>query len=484
MYKEVIYKGYLYEFVNDSENNKQTQEIFFRLINFDNNYYFAEEISTGCIFPIYDRIDNCNYQEFSLSIISDHSYYVEFPILKNINSNIFGYQLKENIDLYGNISIPSIEEINSYLEKSYKNQLLKSGIRALEAKNKYLCSIETIKERIHILKQIAKIIQKPKEQSKSKKNKYKPVVRTKSVEEVGYDLSTDDKLGNLVGREEIIKQIIKSIIIEQQSVLLIGESGAGKTAIAKQLALYIRDGESEWLEGKMIFSLSTSQLIAGAKYRGIFEEKLTNFIEFCKENKGKIIVFIDEVHNLYGLGRSIDDSLDAMNILKPHLTNGDITIIGATTKDEYQKYLMNDPAFLTRFEVVPVPLPDKQMNIEIIFVYIQELEKKYQIKLDLNEIDKYKLANYIVEITDTKKQRAIEDIKVTNPTLAKKIIQNAFSEALYQKRCVVTLDDVRIAILECNKLSLSTRKENAQQLKTKFSQQQKKSNILRLYKQN
>lgn len=484
MNKEAIYKGYLYEYVNKSETNKKKYEIIFRLINLDNNYYFAEEISTGCVFPIYDKVENGLYQTFSLSIMSKHCYYVNFPIFTNINNTVLGYQLQENIDLGVEISIPSIEEINCYLDKTSRNDLWKNEIKILEAQNSYFCELKVIKERIQISKHVNQIVNNQKSQSQDKKRKYKQVVKTKTIEEVGYDLSTDNNLTSLVGREDIIKQIIKSIIIEEQSVILVGESGAGKTAIAKQLALYIRDGNYEWLEGKLIFSLSTSQLISGAKYRGDFEQRLINFINFCKENKGKVIVFIDEIHNLYGLGRSIEDSLDAMNILKPHLTNGDITIIGATTKDEYQKYMMNDPAFLTRFNVVDVPLPNKQMNIEIIFLYIKKLENKYQTKLDLNDIDKYKLAEYIIEITDTKKQRAISDIKITNPTLAKKIIKDAFSEARYCKREVVTLDDIRLAILECNKLSLTTRKENAYQLKAKFNQQKSKSTILKLYKHN
>lgn len=486
MDQNIIYKGHLYQYTSDNEPNNEKQEIYFRLINVSNNYYFAEEISTGCIFPIYNQLDNNLYHSFSLSLISNNSFYIDFPIIKNINNNAFGCYLKQNIDLTNDITIPSIEEINGYLDKTSKNEIWKNELKQLEAQTEYLSNFPLIKDRIRISKEITSIntksqIKKTRPETR-KPYQYKPVVKTKQIQEIGYDLSTDDKLSLLVGREDITKQVIKSIALESQSVLLVGESGAGKTAIAKQLALYIRENESDWLKGKMIFSLSTSQLISGAKYRGIFEERLTRFIDFCKENKGKIIVFIDEIHNLYGLGRSIEESLDAMNILKPHLTNGDITIIGATTKDEYQKYLTNDPAFLTRFDVIDVPLPDKKMNVEIIFSYLKELEDKYQVKLDLNEIDRYRLAEYIVEITDKKRQKVVGDIQITNPTLSKKIIKSAFGEARYHKRDIVTIEDIQIAIIECNKLSVATRKENAHNLRAKFNETTKKNNILKLYK--
>lgn len=488
MVQNIIYKGYLYQYTIDAESNNQKQEIYFRLINIENNYYFAEEISTGCIFPIYNQLDNGMYHSFSLSVLSNNSSYINFPIIKNVNNNAFGCNLKQNLDLSDDITIPSIEEINSYLDKTSKNDTWKNELKKIEAKTEYLSNLPLIKDRIRISKEITRINTKTQRKTEKtevrKPYQYKPAIKTKQIEEIGYDLSIDDKLSTLIGREDIIKQIIKSTVLESESVLLVGESGAGKTAIAKQLALYIRDNKSDWLKGKMIFSLSTSQLISGAKYRGIFEERLTRFINFCKENKGKIIVFIDEIHNLYGLGRSIDESLDAMNILKPHLTNGDITIIGATTKDEYQKYMINDPAFLRRFEVIDVPLADQKMNVEIIFSYIKELEEKYQVKLDLNEMDRYRLAEYIVEITDKKRQRAVGDIQVTNPTLAKKIIKSAFGETRYHKRDIVTIEDIQLAIIECDKLSIAIRKENARNLRTKFKEPTKKSNILKLYKIN
>lgn len=488
MDQNIIYKGYLYQYTSDVEPNVQKQEIYFRLINIENNYYFAEEISTGCIFPIYNQISNNTYYSFSLSLISNNSFYIDFPIVNNINNNAFGCYLKQNIELSEDIVLPSIEEINSYLDKNAKNAIWKQELKQLEAQTKYLSNLQVIKDRIRISKEINRSaptpVKKTEKRERRKPYKYKSAVKIKEIEEIGYDLSTDDTLSTLIGREDIIKQIIKSIILESQSVLLVGESGAGKTAIVKQLALCIRDNQSEWLKGKMIFSLSTSQLIAGAKYRGIFEGRLTDFIDLCKENKGKIIVFIDEIHNLYGLGRTFEESLDAINILKPHLTNGDITIIGATTKDEYQKYMITDPAFLARFDVIDVPLPDKKMNIDILLSYIQELETKYLVKLDLNEIDRYRLAEYIVEITDKKKQRVVGDVKTTNPTLAKKIIKSAFGEARYHKRNIVTIEDIQLAIIECNKLSISTRKENAYNLKEKFKEITKKPNILKLYQRN
>jgi len=220
-----------------------------------------------------------------------------------------------------------------------------------------------------------------------------------------------------------------------------------------------------WLNGKIIFSLNLSSLISGTKYRGEFENNLNNVIDFCNKYQGQIILFIDEIHNLYGLGRTDDSSIDAMNILKPYISNGTIVVIGATTKLEYEKYMSNDAAFLRRFDKLELSLPDTNMNVEILLSYIKELEEKYNVVLDMDDNKRIRLAEYIVNITDIKNQRVVGDTKVTNPTLCKSVIEDAFVEAVYNKQDKVSVKDISLSILSCDKLSPTFRKEKAEKLR-------------------
>lgn len=168
------------------------------------------------------------------------------------------------------------------------------------------------------------------------------------MSEFGFDLSTQEKLCNLVGREKELERIIKAIAIEGNSVLLVGEPGTGKTSIVEKLALDIKNGNCEFLNDKKIFYLNTASLTAGSKYRGEFEDKMNKLINSCRKNKGKVILFIDEIHTLCGLGRTSESTIDAMNMLKPYISNGELTIIGATTNMEYEKYMAGDPAFFEK----------------------------------------------------------------------------------------------------------------------------------------
>lgn len=285
------------------------------------------------------------------------------------------------------------------------------------------------------------------------------------ISEFGYDLTTQDELCNLVGREKELERIVRAIAIEGNSVLLVGEPGTGKTSIVEKLALDIRNGNSEFLRNKTIFYLNTASLSSGTKYRGEFEDKISKLLNCCAKHKGKIILFIDEIHTLYGLGRSSDSTIDAMNILKPYISSGDLIIIGATTKMEYEKYMANDPAFLRRFEKIEISPLDEEMKINVLISYIKDLEKKYNIRTNFNKISLKQLLKFIVQITDIKCQNVKGDVKVENPTISKRLIASAFSDALYHKKTNVTFEDICFAILDCDKLTIDFRKKCAEQLR-------------------
>lgn len=457
MYDETVYKGIIKK-IDCSLYTTDELSIFFRLINFNNNTFFAEEASTGCIFPIYcftEREGN-SFNFFTNSYLEHGLYFVYCPIDSN---SMFKYEFQSSFK-ERTIELADIDELNKYLRYTFNNKKTQNRIRELEKENIYFCDVELIKEEIKKLKTGNYIVP-----SRNNIRVYNSKIDLKEISDYGYDLSTQKDLCNLVGREHEKKKIIKTVCIGNDSVLLIGESGSGKTAIVESLALDIKNEGNEWLKGKTIFNLNVGSLVAGTKYRGDFEEKLKKVIEFCKKNNDKIIIFIDEIHMLYKLGATDNDAIDAMNILKPYISSGDITIIGATTKMEYEKYMANDPAFLRRFEKVDITPPDLNMNVEILLNYVNSLEDKYNTKLKLTDEQKSLLAKYLIEITDIKNQRVVGEIKESNPTISKKILKDAFEDAVYNKNKNVTHEDIYFAILSCPKLSPTLKKDKAQELK-------------------
>ena len=175
------------------------------------------------------------------------------------------------------------------------------------------------------------------------------------------------KLDPVIGRDEEIRRILHILSRRtKNNPILIGEPGVGKTAIAEGLAHRIVSGDvPERLKTKQVYSLDMGSLIAGAKYKGEFEERLKAVVKEVLDSDGEIILFIDEIHTLVGAGKS-DGAMDAANILKPALARGDLRAIGATTLDEYQKYIEKDKALERRFQVVVVDEPTTEDSISIL----------------------------------------------------------------------------------------------------------------------
>ena len=183
------------------------------------------------------------------------------------------------------------------------------------------------------------------------------------------------KLDPVIGRDEEIRRVLQiSSRRTKNNPILIGEPGVGKTAIAEGLAHRIIRGDvPENLKSKQIYSLDMGALIAGAKYKGEFEERLKAVVNEVMKSEGEIILFIDEIHTLVGAGKG-EGAMDAANILKPALARGDLRAIGATTLDEYQKYFEKDKALERRFQIVMVDEPDELDAISI----LRGLKEKYE----------------------------------------------------------------------------------------------------------
>ena len=185
----------------------------------------------------------------------------------------------------------------------------------------------------------------------------------------------ENKLDPVVGRQEEIERIIQILSRRtKNNPVLIGEPGVGKSAVVDGLAEAIVNGNvPSLLEGKTVFSLDLAGLLAGTKYRGDFEQRLKNAIDFITKN-GKIILFIDEIHNLVGAGSTSEGKMDAAEILKPLLARGELQTIGATTVDEYRKYIEKEPALERRFQPVMVEQPTADETVKI----LEGLREKYE----------------------------------------------------------------------------------------------------------
>ena len=190
------------------------------------------------------------------------------------------------------------------------------------------------------------------------------------------EMARANKLDPVIGRDSEIRNVIRILSRKRKNnPVLIGEAGVGKTAIAEGLAQRIVRGDvPENLKDRTVFSLDMGALVAGAKYRGEFEERLKSVLNEVKKSEGKIILFIDELHTIVGAGKT-DGAMDAGNLLKPMLARGELHCIGATTLDEYREYIEKDPALERRFQPVMVNEPTVEDTISI----LRGLKERYEV---------------------------------------------------------------------------------------------------------
>ena len=287
-------------------------------------------------------------------------------------------------------SYPKVSGADSYVSSLVSEAFRKANDHAVRMKDKFVSSehllmgiLDTDDRTAHILKaqgvSMKELLAAVKELRKG------ATVQNQTSEETFNSLNRyainlnerarSGKLDPVIGRDEEIRRILQILTRRtKNNPLLIGEPGVGKTAIAEGLAHRIIRGDvPEDIKSKIIYSLDMGALIAGAKYKGEFEERLKSVVNEVIGSNGEIVLFIDEIHTLVGAGKS-EGAMDAANILKPALARGELRAIGATTLSEYQKYFEKDKALERRFQVVMVEEPDRTDSISI----LRGIREKYE----------------------------------------------------------------------------------------------------------
>jgi len=310
----------------------------------------------------------------------------------NVNISILEQALDKQLE-----SFPKVSGGELMLSREASKTLNEASIIAKKMKDDYV-SIEHLI--LAVFKSNSKIAQMLKDQSVTEKGLKAAIdelrqgdnVTSQSQEETYNSLNKyaknlnqlakDGKLDPVIGRDEEIRRILQILSRRtKNNPILVGEPGTGKTAIAEGLAHRIIDGDiPENLKDKQIFALDMGALIAGAKYKGEFEERLKAVIKEVTTSEGDIVLFIDEIHTLVGAGGG-QGAMDAANILKPALARGELRAIGATTLDEYQKYFEKDKALERRFQKVMVDEPDTESAISILRGIKEKYETHHKVRI-------------------------------------------------------------------------------------------------------
>ncbi len=265
--------------------------------------------------------------------------------------------------------------------------------------------------------------------------------RISILETYGENFTEKEYITNpAIGREEQIKQLALILLTPDKSAILTGKPGVGKTAIVEGLAYRIKIGNiPNALKDYTIIKVNTSALLGQDP---VTEESRIQILLDELKKRSKLILFIDEIHTLMG---SKGEALDFANMFKPGLDRGDIKVIGATTTEEYERYILRDKAFVRRFQQVEVSEPTKEETISILLGTLPKIEKRTGASLLYSPFIKQRIMTFLTEITSEYKR--IYEIGSRYPDIALTILQQAFSYAIFDNRDKVNIIDVRKAII-------------------------------------
>ena len=271
------------------------------------------------------------------------------------------------------------------------------------------------------------------------------------IDKYGEDLINKEYITDpAIAREEEIKQMILILLTPEKSALLVGKAGIGKTAIVEGLAYRIKNNMvPNALFGYSLYKLNVTSLLGDINIDGQAENRVDMLI---KELKGreKTLLFIDEIHLLLNNDNSSESNMDFANMFKAGLDRGDIKMIGATTQEEYERYILKDRAFLRRFQKIEVIEPDQDTTVKIMMGTYHKLEEQTNIKLDYTSFVAERIMRFIVEMTDEYKR--IYEISSRYPDIALTILANAFTYAMFENSKVVRIKHVYEAVVNARNI--------------------------------
>lgn len=312
-----------------------------------------------------------------------------------------------------------------------------------------------------------------KEETKEENIDTKP--KKSMLEKYGENLTTKVYVTNpAIAREEEIEKTILTILTPEKSAILVGKAGIGKTAIVEGIAYKIqRDEVPNAIKGYDIIKVNTSSLLGKYETEDGTEELRINILLKEVEKAKNVILFIDEIHTL--VIESRNSGIDFVNAMKPALSRGDVKVIGATTLDEYNQYLIRDKAFLRRFEKIDVQEPDAKTTVKILMGSYPRIEKQTGVKLAYSQFVIEKLMTFIVDMTSEYKR--VYELGSRYPDNALALLSKAFSYAKFDNSPFVTFKHFYKAIMNCQSVYSNVVKEESEKFKKEFKEFLEKENV-------
>ncbi len=316
------------------------------------------------------------------------------------------------------------------------------------------------------------------DESKNTKNSTNDEIKNKNnsmLEKYGENLSTKTYVTNpAIAREREIEKTILTILTPDKSAILVGKAGIGKTAIVEGIAYRVQnDNVPDALKGYNIIKVNTSSLLGTYVTETGTEELRINVLLKEVEKEEKIILFIDEIHTL--VIESRNSGIDFINAMKPALSRGDVKVIGATTLDEYNQYLIRDKAFLRRFEKIDVDEPNAETTVQILMGSYPKIEKQTGVKLAYSSYVIENIMKFIVNMTSEYKR--IYELGSRYPDNALSLLSKAFSYAKFDNSEFVTFKHIYKAIMNCQSVYSDVIKKEAEAFKKEFKDFLEKENV-------
>ena len=428
---------------NNSKNNINMKELYDKITDdTQNNYKIIKEYTNlKNDYEIISKLFYYNINEVkcykAIKSIIKESNNLEF---KNIKKEMLSYLYDNNqrmfdllmlefyIKYYNGYEFMDFDFQNYLQNTSYGNHLVVSIIPSFNKLNK------NEKENMiyEMEKRYINFIQNKQEKKDTETNIV--VLNDKGLKLTKEDIKKIEKYGTLlnlkeyktnvaVGREREIKSLIITLAQDKTSPIIVGESGTGKTALVEEIAYRIQKGDvPDFLLNQLILEVSPAEIVAGCKYVGMFEQNMKELLDICK--KYKILLFIDEIHEMYGTGSGEKKEVDMADIIKRYISRDNGKIIGTTTNEEYQKYFSSD-ALKRRFDKIEIKEPSKTVLHEIIDKVMDDFSNKNNIYFE-SEKTKEEIINIIIEATS--KLKPYND-RLCNPDLSIKIIDKAYAYA-------------------------------------------------------